>query len=293
MENTSLINNYQQYNLYPDIIQYNPNNPIVRSPNAVTDLYFYQTKETLMDVDVFRSFVKNAERRFRASKEYKAYKSYLIEYLGIDRCQILGNAYHNGTLINTNMTDTSSTPMKVLIYIALIMGLLLFAKKAPDMLKDLFPGSNAASGDFGLKGGSRVAPMAARAAGAALGATTGLRTAAMTGISQAKRNRDNKRFGKRQEAKDTLANKKDALSRARKNRRNLRDQKDSMDRQAYREQMRAANQSVAEARREKADAKIGVSNTRWRSGAAAAVGGFIGGTARGAVTGAGLKKMLP
>ncbi|MBR6289220.1 MAG: hypothetical protein IKR19_07795 [Acholeplasmatales bacterium] len=80
-----------QYNEYPSIIQYEANNPIVRSPNATTDLYFYQTKETLMDVDVYRNFLKNAESRFRASKEYKLYKHYLIEYLGIDRCQIFGN----------------------------------------------------------------------------------------------------------------------------------------------------------------------------------------------------------
>lgn len=88
---TSLATINPEYNLYPQIIEYNPINPILRSPNAVTDLYFYQTKDTLMDVDVFRNFLKNAETRFRASKEYKAYKSYLIEYLGIDRCQILGN----------------------------------------------------------------------------------------------------------------------------------------------------------------------------------------------------------
>jgi hypothetical protein len=44
-----------------------------------------------MDVDTFRSFLKNAEQRFRACKEYKSYKSYLIEDIGIDRCQIMGN----------------------------------------------------------------------------------------------------------------------------------------------------------------------------------------------------------
>ena len=34
---------------------------------------------------------KNAESMFRASAAYKLYKSYLIEYLGINRCQVFGN----------------------------------------------------------------------------------------------------------------------------------------------------------------------------------------------------------
>ena len=80
-----------KYNNYPDIIQYDNINPVVRSPYATTDLYFYQTRETLQDIDTLRAFLKNAESRFRASREYKAYKSYLIEYLGIDRCQYFGN----------------------------------------------------------------------------------------------------------------------------------------------------------------------------------------------------------
>lgn len=81
----------EQYNIYPELIKFDPKNPTIRSPYATTDLPFYQTKETLSDVDTFRSFLKNAESRFRATKEYKAYKAYLIESIGIDRCQIFGN----------------------------------------------------------------------------------------------------------------------------------------------------------------------------------------------------------
>ena len=80
-----------QYNEYPDIITYDEKNPTVSSPYASVDLPFYQTKETLMDVDNYRNFLRNAETRFRASKEYKAYKSYLIECIGINRCQVFGN----------------------------------------------------------------------------------------------------------------------------------------------------------------------------------------------------------
>ena len=80
-----------QDRLYPEIITYDDHNPTLRSPHAEFDLQFYQTKETLMDVDVYRNFLKNVERRFRASREYKAYKAYLIEYIGLDRCQVFGN----------------------------------------------------------------------------------------------------------------------------------------------------------------------------------------------------------
>lgn len=79
------------YNEYPDIILYDPHNPTLRSPYAEFDLCFYQTRETMMDVERYQQFINNAERRFRASKEYKAYKSYLIEYIGITRCQVFGN----------------------------------------------------------------------------------------------------------------------------------------------------------------------------------------------------------
>ena len=80
-----------QYNLYPEIVSFDNKNPTLRSPYATLDLPFYQTKETLNDVDTYRNFIKNVEARFRSSKEYKAYKSYLMEYIGINRCQEFGN----------------------------------------------------------------------------------------------------------------------------------------------------------------------------------------------------------
>ena len=80
----------EEFNKYPDIIRYNENNISVHSPYAETDIFFAQTRESLQDIDTFRSFLKNAESRFRASKEYKAYKSYLMS-MGINRCQEFGN----------------------------------------------------------------------------------------------------------------------------------------------------------------------------------------------------------
>lgn len=87
MEEIQILN---QYNTYPDIIHYDPINPKISSPNAPYDLFFYQTKESLQDVETYRNFVKNAETRFRRSPDYKAYKSYLMG-LGLDRGQVMGN----------------------------------------------------------------------------------------------------------------------------------------------------------------------------------------------------------
>ena len=85
-------NDLAEYNvgLDYDIISINDNNPCLRSPNATTDLYFYQTKDTLLDPEVYRAFIKNIESRFRRSKEYKTYKAYLMS-IGFDHCQIMGN----------------------------------------------------------------------------------------------------------------------------------------------------------------------------------------------------------
>lgn len=65
-------------------------NPRLISPHSSFDIQFKQTRETLSDPDVYKSFIKNVERRFRASKEYKLYKSYLMD-LGLDHCQVMGN----------------------------------------------------------------------------------------------------------------------------------------------------------------------------------------------------------
>lgn len=73
-----------------EILTKNEVNPTLNIPSAETDLTFYQTRATLMDPERYKSFLKNAERRFRASKEYKTYKSLLMS-MGIDHCQVMGN----------------------------------------------------------------------------------------------------------------------------------------------------------------------------------------------------------
>lgn len=86
----------EHFNPFPGIETYQENqNPIVTSPNSTFAISFYQTRESLMDIDVYRSFLKNCEQRFRNSITYKNYKSFLIS-LGMDRCQVHG-------FINANM----------------------------------------------------------------------------------------------------------------------------------------------------------------------------------------------
>ncbi len=80
-----------EYNQYPDVIITDEHNPTLRAPKSVLDLTMNQTRDSLSDPETFRSFIKSAERQFRASREYKAYKSFLMDSLSIDRCQILGN----------------------------------------------------------------------------------------------------------------------------------------------------------------------------------------------------------
>lgn len=85
---TSLI--YTEENNGYEVVTFDSNNPSLRASNSSIDLPFYQTKETLSDPDVYRNFIKNAESRFRRSKEYTTYKAYLMG-LGFDHCQIMGN----------------------------------------------------------------------------------------------------------------------------------------------------------------------------------------------------------
>lgn len=78
------------YNPLPGIESYQENmNPIVTSPNSTFSISFYQTRDSLMDIDTYRSFLKNCESRFRHSATYSNYKGFLIG-LGMDRCQVHG-----------------------------------------------------------------------------------------------------------------------------------------------------------------------------------------------------------
>lgn len=76
----------------PEIWQYNDVNPTLHSPNSPFELSFAQTRETMLDVEVYKAFLDNAIARFRHSNTYTHYKAHLME-LGLDRCQILSNIH--------------------------------------------------------------------------------------------------------------------------------------------------------------------------------------------------------
>ena len=65
-------------------------NPCIVFPTMNEPLYFYSTRESLMDIDRYKAFIDNCIHRFRKSRAYKSYKAYLMS-LGLDRCQINGN----------------------------------------------------------------------------------------------------------------------------------------------------------------------------------------------------------
>ena len=71
--------------VYGDLI-----NPTLYSPNSPFVLQFAQTRESLMDVDVYRNFLYSAITALRQSEFYKHYKAYLIS-LGINKCQMHPN----------------------------------------------------------------------------------------------------------------------------------------------------------------------------------------------------------
>lgn len=90
-EKTSIIATTQDLLYLPtEIIMAELYNPVIVSPETEDGLQFYQTRDTLIDVERYKSFLDNAIGRFRRSNTYKCYKSYLMS-LGMNRCQILGN----------------------------------------------------------------------------------------------------------------------------------------------------------------------------------------------------------
>ena len=102
----SVIDNYQPipncpiiYNGLPEVDFFNDldGNPTISSQNSEYQISFYQTRETLLDVEIYRHFLKNAISRFRRSITYKHFKSFLMEN-GLNHCQYLGN-------INGDMKD--------------------------------------------------------------------------------------------------------------------------------------------------------------------------------------------
>ena len=84
--------------MIPGIVGYMDNdNPSLSSPFSPFIIQFYQTPDSLNNIEDYRSFLKNVESAFRTSREYKAVKARLIES-GMSNCQIHGN-------LNAEMVD--------------------------------------------------------------------------------------------------------------------------------------------------------------------------------------------
>lgn len=89
------------YNPLPNIEQISVNNnPGIYSPDSTYAIFFYETKESLMDPEAYRAFLKNCERRIRQSPAYSNYKGHLMG-LGLDHCQVHG--YINGDMATLEM----------------------------------------------------------------------------------------------------------------------------------------------------------------------------------------------
>lgn len=114
-------------------------------------------------------------------------------------CDILLKARFDGGIVPEGTTGLIST----LAYVVLIMGVMLFAHKAPKMLAELFPKSGAASGNFGLTAKDRGLKGATRVLGGAAGMAVGAAVGAGAGLAQGWRR--SKELNKNNQAKGTGA----------------------------------------------------------------------------------------
>lgn len=74
----------------PGINIFEGTNPTLTSPYSPFTLSFYQTRETLIDIDLYQKFLTNAVRQFRKTEVYKHYKAFLYE-IGMNRSQMHSN----------------------------------------------------------------------------------------------------------------------------------------------------------------------------------------------------------
>ena len=99
---------------FPDIHTYGDQNPTIVKEGYPFELPFYQTRSTLLDIEAYKAFLDNAITRFRRSKFYKNYKSFLMG-LGMNKCQFHGN-------INSEMATIEMHHNMLTIYdIAIIL----------------------------------------------------------------------------------------------------------------------------------------------------------------------------
>lgn len=60
------------------MIDMNNTNPIIGDPSMVSVIQFAQTRDTLMDTEIYSKFIYSAENSFRRSRFYKDYKANIM-----------------------------------------------------------------------------------------------------------------------------------------------------------------------------------------------------------------------
>lgn len=79
------------YNPIPDIYFFNTEgNPTISSPLSPYEISFYQTRDTLVNPELYEAFITNCISRFRKSETYSNYKQTLYEW-GLIYSQVHGN----------------------------------------------------------------------------------------------------------------------------------------------------------------------------------------------------------
>jgi hypothetical protein len=76
--------------LIPGVTNFQGTNPVLSSEASPFIIQFAQTRETLMDVEGYRDFLRSGISQFRKMRTYTHYKAYLMG-LGLDRCQFHSN----------------------------------------------------------------------------------------------------------------------------------------------------------------------------------------------------------
>lgn len=210
-----------------------------------------------------------------------------IIYLVLLLSSTLLEAYHNPN--NNDLLANVAPNLRMWVFIFLVLGVMMFAKKAPKMLSELFPKGGAASGNLGLSLKDR--PAVARAAGMAIGAGIVSAKGAIAGsINQTKRNWRNLKTGKHKNdladyGRSSVNRVKSFGTRFGAGVKYWQTIGDKNAHNAAKEDLQKAKQQYRDAKIEQQSAKAAVQNSRPRFGSLAGVTGAIGGAVRGATAG--------
>lgn len=64
-------------------------NPYVNSDNSMYMIPFYKSDEYFNSLEAYNNFISGVERNVRSSDRYSKYKSYLMNEIKLDHCQVL------------------------------------------------------------------------------------------------------------------------------------------------------------------------------------------------------------